>query len=110
MILNLKSLNKFVAYYHFKMDTFQTAIELLRPEWLVASIDLGDAYYSILIALGYRTFLMLEWQGSYFQFTCLPNGLSCASRIVIKILKPVYAHLRLLGHACMGHVDDSLLQ
>ena len=29
MILHLKSLNKFVAYYHFKMDTFQTAISLI---------------------------------------------------------------------------------
>ena len=31
MILNLKSLYEFVAYHHFKMDTFQTAISLIRP-------------------------------------------------------------------------------
>ena len=31
-------------------------------------------------------------------------------RIFTKILKPVqYAHLRVLGHTCMGHIDDSLL-
>ena len=44
-----------------------------------------------------------------FQFTCLPNGLSCAPRIFTKILKQVYAHLRVLGHTCMEHIDDSSL-
>ena len=46
---------------------------------------------------------------NFYQFTCLPNGLSCAPRVFTKILKPVYSHLRGLGHTCMGHIDDSLL-
>ena len=29
MILNLKPLNKFVDYHHFKMDTFRTALKLI---------------------------------------------------------------------------------
>ena len=101
MILNLKSLNKFVAYHHFKMDTFQTAVKLIRPGCFMASVDLRDAYYSTPIASEDRKFLMFEWQGSYFQFTCLPNRLSRAPRIFTTILKPVYAHLRVLGHTCM---------
>ena len=75
----------------------------------MASVDLKDAYYSIPVAQYDRKYLMFEWQGSYFQFTCLPNGLSCAPRLFTKILKPVYAHLRELGDTCMGHIDDSLL-
>ena len=109
MILNLKSLNTFVAYHHFKMDTFLTAIKLIRPGCFMASIDLKDAYYSIPVAKGDRKYLMLEWQGSYYQFTCLPNGLSCAPRLFKKILKTFYAHLRMQGYTCMGHIDDSLL-
>ena len=31
MILNLESLYEFVACHHFKIDTFQTAISLIRP-------------------------------------------------------------------------------
>ena len=46
MMLNLKSLNEFVAYYHFKMDAFQTAISLIRPGCFMASVDLKDAYYT----------------------------------------------------------------
>ena len=75
----------------------------------MASVDLRDAYYSIPIAIEDRKYLMFEWQGSYYQFTCLPNGLACTPRMFTKILKPVYSHLRMLGHTFMGHIDDSLL-
>ena len=36
-------------------------------------------------------------------------GLSSAPWIFTKILRPVYARLRSIGHTCMGHIDDSLL-
>ena len=107
MILNLKQLNEFVSYYHFKMDTIQTALKLMRPGCFMASVDLKDAYYSVPIALEDRKYLKFEWQGSYFHYTCLPNGLACAPRLFTKILKPV--HLRSLGNICMGHIDDSFL-
>ena len=42
------------------------------------------------------------------QNTFLPNGLSSALKIFTKIVKPVYAHLRSIGHICMGHIDHSL--
>ena len=97
MILNLKSLNTFVAYHHFKMYTFLTAIKLIRPGCFMASIDLKDAYYSIPVAKGDRKYLMFEWQGSYYQFIFLPNGLSCAPRLFTKILKPVYGSFENAG-------------
>lgn len=68
MILNLKQLNEFVSYYHFKMDTIQTALKLMRPGCFMASVDLKDAYYSVPIALEDRKYLKFEWQGSYFQY------------------------------------------
>ena len=91
------------------MDTFQTAVKLIRPGCFMASVHLTDAYYSIPIAIEDRKYLMFEWQSSYYQFACLPNGLACAPRMFTKILKPVYTHLRMLGNTCMGHIDDSLL-
>ena len=109
MILNLKPLNKFFDYHHFKMDTFRTALKLIPLGCFMASVDLKDAYYSIPIAEEDRKLLMFQWKGKHYQFTCLPNGLSSAPRIFTKILKPVYARLRSIGHTCMGHIDDSLL-
>ena len=47
MILNLKRLNKFVEYKHFKMESLQIVLELIRPGVYMASIDLKDAFYSV---------------------------------------------------------------
>ena len=100
MILNLKQLNEHVAYHHFKMDTIQTALKLMHPGCFMASVDLKDAYYSVPVAKEDRKFLRFQWGATLFQFTCLP---------FTKLLKPVYAHIRSIGHTCMGQIDDSLL-
>ena len=46
---------------------------------------------------------------SVHQCVQYANGLSCAPRLFTKILKPVYGHLKMQGHKCMEHIDDSLL-
>jgi len=110
LILNLKNLNEHVEYHHFKMDTLQSAIRLMKRNCYMASVDLRDAYYSVPIDEEYQKFLRFSWRGKLFQFTCLPNGLSCAPRLFTKILKPVYATLRKQGHLNVGYIDDSYLQ
>ena len=40
MILNLKELNKYIEYHHFKMDSFETALKLVRKDCYTASVDL----------------------------------------------------------------------
>ena len=62
MILNLKPLNKFVDYHHFKVDRFRTALKLIRPGCFMAYVDLKDAYYSIPIAEEDRKLLMFQWK------------------------------------------------
>ena len=75
----------------------------------MVSIDLKDAYYSVPVADEDRKLLKFQWGDRYFQFTCLLNGLACAPRLFTKLLKPVYTHIRYMGHTCIGHIDDSLL-
>ena len=50
MILNLKKLNKHIAHIHFKMDTLQSCITLMKKNCYMGSLDLTDAYYSVLIS------------------------------------------------------------
>ena len=109
MILNLKKLNKFVEYHHFKMDTFENAIKLVTRNCYMASIDLRHAYYSVPIAEEHQKFLCFQWEGKIYQYTCLPNGISSAPRLFTKLMKPVYAKLRNLGYINAGYIDDSLL-
>ena len=62
VIFNLKKRNEAVSYHHFKMDTLETAIKLMRPGCYMTSIDLKDAYYSIPIAPEHQTFLKFVWK------------------------------------------------
>ena len=109
MILNLKKLNESVAYHHFKMDTLETALKLIKPNCLMASIDLRHAYYSISIEKEQQKLLRFYWRDKLFQYTCLPNGIACAPRLFTKLMKPVYSLLRQYGHTNIGYIDDSLL-
>lgn len=109
MILNLKNFNENIDYHHFKMDTFESAIKLIKPDCFMASIDLRHAYYSIFIAEDDQVKLRFGFKGKIFQYVCLANGISCAPRLFTKLMKPVYATLRQLGHSNSGFIDDSLL-
>ena len=49
MILNLKKFNEYVQYHHFKMDTLEVTIKLMKPGCYMASVDLKDAYHTVSI-------------------------------------------------------------
>ena len=109
LTFNLKRHNEAVSYHHFKMDTLQTAIKLMRPSCYMTSIDLKDAYYSIPIAPDYRKYLKFIWKDKLYAFNSFPMGLSSSPRIFTKLLKPFFSALRSqFGHTCLGYIDDSL--
>ena len=110
MILNLRAFNEFVQYHRFKMDTLEMAINMMTPGCFMASIDLKDAYYTVPISTDHQKYLKFIFNGSLYQYTCLPDGLSCAPRVFTKLLKLVYATLHNLGYLSLGYIDDSYLQ
>ena len=57
LILNLKRLNSFVVYHHFKMETIQQVLSMITPNCWMASIDLKDAYCSVRVHPGYQKYL-----------------------------------------------------
>ena len=52
MILNLKELNKFVVYRHFKMDSLKSVTESVTE-----SVDIKDAYYTLPVANEHQKYL-----------------------------------------------------
>ena len=88
LILNLKWFNESVSHYHFKMDSLSTIIKLVSQNCCMASVDMKDTYYSIPIRSSDRKFLRFIWEGELYEFTCLPNGLSC-DPCIFTILKPL---------------------
>ena len=94
MILNLKSLNKFIVYQHFKMETISSILKIVRPNMFFASVDLKDAYYTVNVNPKFRKFLKFSWNSKIYKYTVAPNGLACVPRKFTKIMKPVLAKLR----------------
>ena len=74
LILNLKKLNEYVEFFHFKMEDISTILKLVRKGCWMTSIDLKDAYYSVKICEEDQKFLKFLYNKSYYMFTCYPNG------------------------------------
>ena len=96
-VINLKALNEFVQYHHFKMEGLNTLLDLLSGCEFFTTIDLKDAYFSISIHADHYKYLRFEWNSTLFEFNCLPFGLSSATRVLTKVLKPFVALIRNKG-------------
>ena len=106
LILNLKGLNKYLEYKHFKMQTFQSVLSLIQPDCFMATIDLKDAYYSVKIDELDTKYLKFLLNSRLLKFVVLPNGLSPGSRKFTKLTKPPLALLRIQAHTVAIYIDD----
>ena len=57
LILNLRRLNGFVKYEHFKMDGNKTILNMITKIYYMATIDFKDTYYSVRINKHFKKFL-----------------------------------------------------
>ena len=109
MIHNLKRLNKFADYKHFKMESLQNVLELIRPGVYMASIDLKDAFYSVPVHKNHQAYLTFFVE-EYLKFVCMPNGHGPAMRIFTKISEIPFSILREKGFLSVVYVNDLYLQ
>ena len=110
MILNLKHFNKHICYKHFKMESIQNVIDIVKPGVWIAKVDLKDAFFTILIYAPHKKYLRFVNQGIYYKFAAMPNGYGPAMRAFSKVLKPPFAVLRENGQLSVVFVDDIYLQ
>lgn len=109
LVINLKSLNKFIKTEHFKLEDGRTVTKLLGKGDFMASLDLKDAYYLIPVHESCHKYLRFKFKNALFEFVCLPFGLNTAPYVFTKILKPVISHLRLSGFLSVIYLDDLLI-
>ena len=91
------------------MDTLNTALGMMRKNCYMASIDLTDTYYFVPVATADQKYLMFQFEGIWYKYVCLPNGLLHTPRIFTKLMKPVLSSLRKKGHQVMNYLDDFFL-
>ena len=95
-VINLKSLNQFVHYEHFKPETFPYVLELIQRNDFFTVLDLHSAYFSFPMHLQSQKYLKFIWRGVLYTFISLCFRLSSSPRVFIKVSKPVFALFRQL--------------
>ena len=107
LIANLKSLNMWIKFIHFKMDGVQDVINLMKPGMYMVSIDFTSSFYSINVDPQYRRYLKVICLGQIMEFQALPMGYSRSPLIFCKLLKVPLTYLREhFGYTNCAFVDD----
>ena len=110
MILNLKKLNKYIDPKHFKMESLQNVLHMVKSGVWMASVDHKGAYYSVPpIHEEYQKYLKFLWEYP-LKFIAMPNCYGPAMRAFTKLMKPPFLFLRSEEHLSVIYVDDCYLQ
>ena len=107
--INLKALNNFVEYSHFKIEGIHMLRDLLRKDDYMVKLNLKDAYFTVPVWINHQKYLRFLWKGTMWEFACLPFGLASAPRVFTKIMKPVIGMLRKMGVRLIVYLDDILI-
>ena len=108
-VINLKFLNSFIPYQHFKMEGMHLIKDLLQEHDFLIKIDLKDAYFGIPLDKSSRKYIRFQWEGNLYEFLCLCFGLGPAPLIFTKLLKIPIALLWRINVRIIIFFDDMLV-
>ena len=83
-VINLKFLNSFIPYQHFRMAGMHLIKDLLQEDNFLIKIALKDAYFDIPLDKSSRRYIRFQWEGNLYEFLCL---CFLAQLIFTKLLK-----------------------
>ncbi len=108
-ILNVKKINKcFLPKQHFKMETLQLTLPLIRKGDWFGSWDLRKGYFNIALHPDYHRFFCFDFEGIRYQFKCLVMGLSLAPWFFTKVMSVLVQVARSWGIQVSVYLEDSL--
>ena len=105
-VINLKPLNHFVEYHHFKMEGLSSLLVLINPNDYMITMDLKDASYRSRSMPITRNIYFFEWKSELWEFSCLPFELSSAPQVFTEVMKLVIGKIRSQGIRSVIDLDD----
>ena len=108
-VIDLSSLNKFLAISKFKMETPESiCASRKKGEW-VTCIDLTEAYLHVRIHTQSQKYLRFHFKSITYQFTSLPFGLATVPLIFTSIVKEIKLMALQSGIRLHQYLDDRLI-
>lgn len=89
--MDLRGLNMYLKDKKFRMTTLQSIFPFLPENTWMATFDLQNAYFHILIHPSHCKYLRFVIGNTHFQYTVLPFGLSSSQRVFTKCMVVVAA-------------------
>ena len=109
-IIDLRTLNHYLRPPHFKMEGLYMVPSVVQKDFLLAKVDLKDAYLTVPVSAEFRCLLAFQNESKAFlQFQTLPFGLCTAPYVFSKLTKPAVQFLRQIGIHIIIYLDDMLL-
>ena len=108
-IIDLSTLNTYIASQRFHMETPQSVLRSIRPgDWMI-SLDLQDAYLQVPVHPESRRYLRFTVGGVSYQFGVLCFGLTTAPQVFTRLMAPISAILHHYGIRMLRYLDDWLI-
>ena len=112
LVLDLRHVNAFLRKFKFRYENLKTLENIFEKGFFFATFDLKRGYHHIKIHendVGYLGFAWdFEGHTKYFVFLVMPFGLSSASYVFTKMLRPLVKKWRGQGIRCVIYVDDGI--
>ena len=93
-VINLKMMNQFIPFLHFKMQDLSQLKHIIQEGDWMCKLDLKDAYFTVPLDQNSRKFVRFQWKGNPYEFVCLYFGLGPAPSVFTKLLKIPLSLLR----------------
>ena len=108
-VIDMRALNELVEYIPFRMEDIYLLKSVLKQGDFMTKLDLRDTYLTVPVDKRSRIYLRFVWRSVFYQFTCLPFGLSSSGKIFTEAMKPMIAILRAMGIRLLIFPDDILI-
>ena len=105
-IINLKWVNQYLQYLHFKLEGMPDVIDQINKDDFQYKVDLSSAYWTVRLHPKDRKFMRFRWKGVLMEFLVWPFGLGPVPRWWTKLMKPAIALLRKMGAKNVIYMDD----
>ena len=108
-VINLKHLNNFISYKHFKMEGLNLLQNMLQTGEYMCKLDLKDAYFCVPLKTESRKYVRFQWEETLYEHLFLGFGLGPAPLIFTEILKVPISLLKWLQIRVIIYLDDMLV-
>jgi len=108
LIVNMRYVNEHLVKRVFKLEGLSNIADMASKGDYSISYDLTSGYCDVALHLDSRRFVGFKWEGRYYQYNCLPFGLSTTPWVFSKIIRELVMFWRSRGINILPHLDERL--